>query len=404
MNCDNFFECPFDCTCQGKYEVYCNFPSLKSLNLNQYKNIPKQVTVKVASLIKVQNSKYILGYLKKVHLNFLNCSNSVVDIAFITEKFHNLVILDLSGTEQTLLNKELMMHLLKLQKLYLKRNLIKIISSTSFGSLGILLLDLSENSFSDVGSMVFSQMKKLEILSLNSCKIKKMHEHFLNGLKSLKILKMMKTEFSLEIKLNFFKHIKNIEILKSENIRVCCVFNRFFPKKTCLNFEKKLEFCKNILKNHFQEYFMQFSIFILILTNSISIILSILIKNYSLNKYIIHCTQIILGISLIIIISAHVKYGDDYIQYDKLWRMSFPCKFSGCLTSLFILGTTFSEFHEFSFQYFMSIFFKRNKTYLIDEIIFNLFTIFINLSVIFIPILFQIVMWKRHLKLLIFIQ
>ena len=190
-------------------------------------------------------------------------------------------------------------------------------------------LQLHNNGIFQISNQAFCNLTNLNILNLA--------HNFLKGF-SYKYILYPKSTMLLNLRNNSFKKLEihsfemlQIQLIQSDNYKLCCIL----PEKVmCVSKVAQFASCTTLMKTDITmstAFIMALSI---ILTN-ISVIFLEYSSTFKRNiqrfraSEVIFCTiglmDVTYGVYLVILLVAHITYGDLYVLREEQWRASLSC-------------------------------------------------------------------------------
>ncbi len=202
------------------------------------------------------------------------------------------------------------------------------------GMVNMRRLILSRNDIFDLKSFAFSNLTHMAELDLSWNDISKLRENVFSGLIGLNSIDLTGNHI-LSISKHTFSNAHTRTIV-TDTFRVCCARNSI--ETFCFAEVDQLEACGRLL-SIVQRVFIIFISGVGGLFNLASIFILLRKILPSVEKYdiVIMCqsvSDLLYGISLLIIFSADNIFSDNYLEHEYYWRSNFFC-FISCIFSLF---------------------------------------------------------------------
>ena len=332
------FRCPAKCSCIG-FSVDCTnvaknitdmaiyiSPSTRMLDLSNVHHALSHVSLKKQN---VQNL---------AHLNLSACEIRNLSATFLSS-MQNLLFLDLSHNQLKLLASHTFLSQSRLKSLILNGNLnlltidseaftglvsiksitlknlqINKLSKSSFSSLSLDTLDVSESIIHNVEGNAFERLNVKEIY-LATTNIKSFSSEMFSGLESLTLL--VTNDFSL-----------------------CCIKPSYLPDDKCFPQKNEFSSCSDLMRNPIlRSCIWIFGLFALI-GNVFSFFYQLIYHvekmklGYGMFTSNLAISDFLMGLYLIIIAGADMYFRGEYSLYDDVWRNSLLCNFAGILAPL----------------------------------------------------------------------
>ena len=281
--------------------------------------------------LKLQNLVWI-KYLNLSHCNIY----TLADNYFVSMK--HLKILDLSYNRLKRLTSNMFQSQSRLERLALIGNFeMMIFESESFsGLLSIKVLELSYLTIERIIQKAFSGLN-LTTLSIYHSQIVQLESNSLAGLSVIGVyFNSSKIQSFTEA---IFDGVQNIEELKTDEFKFCCVRPEGLPEDQCFPEKDEFSSCDDLIRNEILRPLVWIIGIFTILTNASSIIYRLIHQKEQLKaSYGILVSNLavsdgIMGLYLLIIATADVYFRSAYIFHDTTWRNCIFCKLAGVLST-----------------------------------------------------------------------
>lgn len=306
--CDDL--CPSNCKCEGlafkcsKIEEREKFVDVKYLDLS-WSLLPEHWS---------NHSKLPLLQ----HLNLSHCGLSFISFPDLPL----LSVLDLSFNNLSSIRN------IRLLPLYHLRNLI--LSNNP-------ILPKIDQAFTRF--LVSSRMHLLSNLQLANTSITSIEANVFRPLKRLKCLNLRENKIE-DFGENSLKGFENLQILETDDRRLCCLFEVSHSKALfqCQVTKGVIRKCDYLLETNF----LRFSLWVLSLVTIASNVVALLYRIWMqvgkgfLTFQVLVCNlcmaDMLMGVYLLIIGSADAAYDGYYTLHPEKWTQSFACKAAGFLS------------------------------------------------------------------------
>ncbi|XP_072030434.1 CUB and sushi domain-containing protein 1-like [Amphiura filiformis] len=234
--------------------------------------------------------------------------------------------------------------LFQLKIISLAKNGIGEFEERAFDGLGsITWLDLSYNRFMVLNKRLFEDFKNLRQLFMLDIPLTYIHNTAFEGLNRLQTLVLVRSKDvnqKLEFTSGAFREIKELEILYTDDHRLCCNFDNL-QKCEVLSPQPPLFNCGSLMQNNVLRVFM-WLLGLSALIGNFAVILwrfkekptkrsaAHAIQNFMISN--LAASDFLMGIYMVILASVDVYYGDEYFIYSDSWRSGKLCKFTGFLS------------------------------------------------------------------------
>ena len=346
MGDDEWFcdlQCPIGCDCIGQ-SVNCRGANLTYLASN-----------------------YISRSVRKLDLSYNrlgpNLSNSNFD------SYHDLGELILNHNEIEVLTPRKFHQLRNLYKLDLSYNQIHSVKRGAFAGLRRvtqLLLESNQQLFL-LEPEAFLGLSSLQILNISSSRIQSLRKNTFDGLTSLRHLllrsnmvrivedgafRSLSSLVSLDMRGNDIKHftksvfsdLKSLRNLSTDSFKFCCLMNHQIPSDKCLPLPDEISDCEDLLSSVPQRTCIWIAGGIACVGNLIVIIWRYRDRLGQKEREVeqinstlllsLACSDLLMGIYLIIIALVDSWYRGRYIENADKWRESPLCNLCGFLSTV----------------------------------------------------------------------
>ncbi|XP_025091011.1 G-protein coupled receptor GRL101-like [Pomacea canaliculata] len=328
------FKCPYYspvCICEGE-DIHCENKQLTTLPHIERKAEPFSKFHFSGNRLELTADTFV-GLDRMTYLDLSNNSlESIPDGCF--QKLWRLVYLNLKNNKLHILTNGTFQGLSNLRTLFLEGNEIGTIVPHAFVGLASLTsLDLSKHRLSKIPQNAFVGLRNLHVLSLSQNLIDTIANGAFNGLDNLLSLDLSQNVIVL-VEKNVFHGMGKLDTLYTDGFWFCCLAGRV---PHCYPEPDEFSSCEDLMSN----YVLRVSIWVLGMVASFGNLLvigwrardmrcgkvhSFLITNLALGDFF-------MGVYLLIIAVVDSYYRGVYIIYDRSWRTSDLCRFSGFIST-----------------------------------------------------------------------
>ncbi len=213
---------------------------------------------------------------------------------------------------------------------------------------GMIMVNLSYNHISLLPEKLFTQNNQVELLDLSFNSIISLQDSSLRRLNILKVF-LFKQDHNIMIGRNTFA-FSNLELVVTRDLHLCCFVSHGTHCTSKISWPFK---CGDLLGSMSIRVCLWILSLLIALFNGASITVCSykIYKHRPLSDMSISCTITILmlnigdflnGLHLIIIASADIYFGSDYVGQDVYWRRSILCNFSSMVSLFANLITMYS--------------------------------------------------------------
>ena len=281
-----------------------------------------------------------LKHAELVHLIYLNishCSISQFNIG-IFRLMVKLKVLDISYNNLWRLPVGLFSTQSSLEVLYLIGNSERItFEERSFTGLDHVHLELAQLHIETISAYAFAALNLTE-LAIYSSEIDTFEANALGELHSGSIF--LNSSKVNNIFKGMFDGVEDINMLKTDEYKLCCVRPKALPENNCLPSKNEFSSCDDLIRNEVLRPLAWLIGMISILSNASSIIFRVtkqreqLKRTYGLFVTNLAVSDCLMGFYLLIIAVADAYYQNVYVFYDDNWRNSGWCKLAGLLSAI----------------------------------------------------------------------
>lgn len=339
--CD--LQCPLKCDCIG-HSVNCNNANLSILTSNYISKSVRKLDLSYNNLgPNLSNSDFSayhdLGELILHHNN----------IEVLTpRKFHqlrNLYKLDLSNNQIHSVKRGAFAGLRRVTQLLLESNpeLVILEPEAFLGLSSLQMLNISSSRILALRKNTFDGLTSLRHLLLRSNMIVEIEDGAFRSLTSLVSLDMRGNEIRYFTKV-VFNDLKSLRNLSTDSFKFCCLMNHQIPADRCLPLPDEISDCEDLLSSVLQRTCIWIAGITACIGNSIVIIWHFrdrigqkVREEEQVNSTLVlslHCSDLLMGIYLIIIASVDSWYRGRYIENSDNWRESILCNLCGFLSTV----------------------------------------------------------------------
>ncbi|XP_071798566.1 uncharacterized protein [Asterias amurensis] len=253
-------------------------------------------------------------------------------------------LLQLSGVNISSLEPGFFRTMTNLKVLSLKNNDISEIKPNTFASLDCLLwLDLSNTSLVELQERTFLGMPSLKGITIFDVPLETVRDDAFNSLPQLETLILVRQDSNLP-RLKFgqkaFDGLVNLKRLYVDDHRICCFFKDKNVDCKTLEPEPPLFMCSTLMPN----LVLKISMWILGISALVGNIFVMIWrcheetegrdsrKVHSLLVFNLAASDSLMGLYMMIIAIADVRYGDTYFEQSSEWQTSIPCRLAGFIS------------------------------------------------------------------------
>ena len=201
----------------------------------------------------------------------------------------------------------------------------------------LISLDLSHTSVSDESTYMFKECKVLEKLILVGCPISKLKITLPSSLTYLDI-----TLFDIQnVEQRSFDEVYALEDMYVSNYKMCCpqVIGTSIPPHVChIQDSEAISSCDDLIREPLLRIFIWIVGLFALAGNLIVIVYRLKERNlqtgYELFVLNLSCSDLLMGVYLIIIAQADAKFRGSYIWHDDTWRHGLGCQLAQFCSSL----------------------------------------------------------------------
>lgn len=367
--CEQAYSCPKYCSCQASSKITCN--------RNQFTINGLFIQEVYLNIRIVTHTLQLMGFLKHdsiamkypydlTNLNLTNYQLAYNDTIFKIENYKNIVVLDLSENSITNLKFFNFNKLKKLQKLILKKNLLSTVEFEISLNNVIKYLDLSFMKF-EINRQSFENFKNLKTLILTHNVIDFKAEIFTYNLINLQTFMLNSTHLHYDY---FSKNFNNLKALKvfSTSIESICCLEKSKIGSSCIFINEDRSKSKNCtLLKSFSHIIIAIFYAVLLCYGLIKFITMNKNKNkltifFSLIAF--YDTMLFFYELILLIIGLFNNYTNSFDT--EKWRGNFFCK----LAIAFFLFSHFGRIFSFLlifFENFISRIFKTKRSKFLEQ-------------------------------------
>ncbi|XP_063960656.1 G-protein coupled receptor GRL101-like isoform X2 [Lytechinus pictus] len=310
--------------------------NLLSIEDNAFSGFPRIITLilGVNKIQEIRNTAFTgLQQLQYLNLRF-NEISSIESGTFA--HLRNLFFLELNDNSLSYLQPGVFSGLVNLRALALFNNEIRGIDKGVFDDLEELqFLYLQSNNISDIQIGAFSDLGNLRILNLASNSISLLKRGVFTGLRSLQYLFFLGTELGA-VDPNALTGLKSLEKMSTSDNRLCCLLAE---NTTCARTSptSPLDTCSGLYPNLALRIAGWVMGLFAIAGNGAVLFIRLRDRNKVPNKVqntmiiSLAVADILMGIYMIIITSADLKFGNEFYLRAPQWRESHVCRVAGFL-------------------------------------------------------------------------
>ncbi|KAG9511198.1 hypothetical protein GZH46_00237, partial [Fragariocoptes setiger] len=335
--------CPDNCDCIGQ-SINCQHAQLDSLPSN-----------------------YISRSVRKLDLSYNRLGPNMSDVDF--SNYHDLGELILSHNAIEVLIPRKFQQLRNLYKLDLSSNQIHSVKRGAFAGLRHVtqLLLESNPELIVLETEAFQGLSSLQILNISSSRIHVLKRSTFDGLTSLRHLQLRANQIveiedmafasltslvSLDLRGNdvrrftkqVFADLKSLQHLSTDSFKFCCLMAHQIPSDQCLPLPDEISDCEDLMSSVLQRWCIWIVGVVAFIGNCVVIIWRSRQLNEThtqISKRVdsalllsLGCSDLLMGIYLIIIAIVDMWYRGQYIENSDNWRQSIWCTMSGLLATV----------------------------------------------------------------------
>lgn len=341
MGDDEWFcdlNCPRGCDCIGQ-SVNCRGANMTHLPSNY---IPKSVRKLDLSYNQLGPNLSSCNFDSYHDLGELILHHNGIEV-LIPRKFHqlrNLYKLDLSHNQIHSVKRGAFAGLRRVTQLLLESNqqLFLLEPEAFLGLSSLQMLNISSSRIQSLKKNTFDGLTSLRHLLLRSNQIINIEEGAFRTLNSLVGLDMRGNDIQLFTK-NVFSDLKSMRYLSTDSFKFCCLMNHQIPTVRCLPLPDEISDCEDLLSSVPQRTCIW-------MAGGIAVVGNLIVTVWRYREYMqgqkereaeqvnsllllsLGCSDLLMGIYLIVIAGFDMHYRGRYIENADQWRKSFVC--SGC--------------------------------------------------------------------------
>ncbi|RWS28770.1 G-protein coupled receptor GRL101-like protein, partial [Leptotrombidium deliense] len=332
--------CPEGCDCVGLY-FSCQNRRLTSLPTN----LPNNVRKLDLSYNHLGPDLKHVDFNEFFYLGELILQSNSIEI-LIANKFsnlHNLYTLDLRYNKIKIIRSLAFNGLQNVRTLLLDHNpSLQVIEANAFNNMTSLRnLNITNTNMTKLSKMTFFGMSSLETLHLSENHLQEIETEAFVGLEMLLVLDIQNNDLKYVGK-ESFKQLYNLQNLLTDSFKFCCLVSSTVPKDVCWPPADQISDCEDLLSSPVQRCFLWILGMTAIICNSFVIVwrCARMVSDATLNRVSsrlilsLGCSDLLMGIYLIIIACVDANYRGRYIEVSDEWRSSVLCKFCGFLSTI----------------------------------------------------------------------
>lgn len=352
--CDGFRQCPM-----GDDEWFCDLLCPKRCDC-----IGQSVNCHNANLTNLP-SNYISKSVRKLDLSYNSLGPNLLDTDFsayhdlgelilhhngievlIPRKFHqlrNLYKLDLSNNQIHSVKRGAFAGLRRVTQLLLESNpeLVVLEPEAFLGLSSLQILNISSSRIHILKKNTFDGLTSLRHLLLRSNLINEIEDGAFRSLNSLVSLDMRGNDIRYFTK-TVFSDLKSLRNLSTDAFKFCCLMSSQIPADRCLPLPDEISDCEDLMSSVLQRSCIWAIGIIACVGNCV--VITWRYREYQKRNYYsrvnstlllsLGCSDLLMGIYLIIIAGVDVYYRGCYIENADNWRQSFLCNVSGFISTV----------------------------------------------------------------------
>lgn len=372
-----------DCQIFLKDEIKCKIRKQlanQQLNFEKFKNFKLINIENVDKLTNFQNSSILPLNYKLKYLKIKKFFGSV-KILKILKNTPNLVSLILN--ENNLKFKKKIIKLKNLQYFDVSDNLIndtKFLIDLECDYLNYL--DLSNNPISYLNIYFFKYLKIIKLNKIKLISIKNLNNYqFFN---EIKMLFFINSRLSLNSTSSFFKSLNSLILFRGNSFQFCCLIWKFHGKFIdCQPNSDVYISCSRLLNNIYVQFIFWFYGLTGMISNFLSIILSIFFEQISVkyHRISINFSDFLTVFYTLSLSSIDLYYSETFIENIKNWKNSTFCFILGIIITFSLINSLLSLLNLTILRYIAIVHpffvYKSKKISLFFIIPLNVFSIFL---------------------------
>jgi len=346
MGDDEWFcdlQCPLKCDCIGQ-SVNCRGANLSNLPGNYISKSVRKLDLSHNRLgPNLSNSDFSAYH----DLGELILRHNGIEV-LIPRKFHqlrNLYKLDLSNNQIHSVKRGAFAGLRRVTQLLLESNpeLVILEPEAFLGLSSLQMLNISSSRIMALRKNTFDGLTSLRHLLLRSNMIVEVEDGAFRSLSSLVSLDMRGNDIRYFTKL-VFSDLKSLRNLSTDSFKFCCLMNHQIPADKCLPLPDEISDCEDLLSSVLQRTCIWINGIFSFIGNSIVVVWryrDLLSQKEREEEQInsilllsLGCSDLLMGIYLIIIAVVDSWFRGRYIENADNWRDSALCNLCGFLSSV----------------------------------------------------------------------
>lgn len=343
MGDDEWFcdlQCPTGCDCIGQ-SVTCRGANLSSLPSNFIARSVRKLDLSYNRLGPDLSNSNFTNY---HDLGELILHHNGIEV-LIPRKFHqlrNLYKLDLSNNQIHSVKRGAFAGLRRVTQLLLESNPeLDVLEPEAFLGLSSLqMLNISSSRIIALKKNTFDGLLSLRHLLLRSNMIMDIEDGAFRTLTSLVSLDMRGNEIRHFTK-SVFSDLKSLRNLSTDSFKFCCLMNHQIPADRCLPLPDEISDCEDLLSSVPQRTCIWIAGIVACAGNVIVIVFRFINRKEREQDLVnstlllsLGCSDLLMGIYLIIIAIADSWYRGRYIEKADDWRESWWCNVCGVLSTV----------------------------------------------------------------------
>ena len=200
------------------------------------------------------------------------------------------------------------------------------------------ILDLSYTAVNGLDKQMFADFVDLQNLYLVGCPLKSLRPIFPVSLRTLDLRLTNPRRLSADV----FNKIDKLKSVYAPNYKVCCeqVRGSAIPSHACIAENDVLSSCTDLIEQPIQRVLLWivglFSLFgnVIVILYRLVWDRDVLLKSHGVFILNLSISDLMMGIYLIVIASADVKYSGSYVWHDQDWRLGNLCQLAGLMSTL----------------------------------------------------------------------
>ncbi|MCG8113424.1 MAG: 7 transmembrane receptor, partial [Candidatus Thiodiazotropha taylori] len=273
-----------------------------------------------------------------VYLDVAGCGAANTSILSL-EYMYNLVTLDFSSNEISNIESDTFINQKRLKYLYLHDNyaILTVATGAFVGLQSLAEMMLTGLHIDRISKGAFSRLK-LSKLSFSGSRIGIFEDDVFEFL-TVEMIFLNSTVIG-SFPSTLFKGVEDLSSVYTDAYTFCCIKPSYLPADQCYPHENEFSSCADLMRNEVLRAMLWIIGLLALLGNILSLGYRFIFdRNRLKTSHGIFVTNLaasdlMMGLYLIIIAGADMRYRGDYIFVDNSWRNSALCHFAGILATM----------------------------------------------------------------------